>query len=111
MDKAPKLRPAVHGVKRVFGQMVRLHSGDDSPPPGGWRRSSAEADPASGEDFPYKVELWDGSKRVVEQVLAVTTSSSIGYAAYYAATREYADRYVTLRHKGSVLIRWNAPKN
>lgn len=65
----------------------------------------------AGEDLPFKVELWDPAKQAVEQVLAVTANSSIGYAAYYAATREYVDRFVTLRHKGSILIRWNAPKN
>jgi hypothetical protein len=40
--------------------------------------------------------------------LAVTAHSSIGYAAYHAATREYPDRYVTLSHRNRVLSRWNA---
>ncbi|WP_187149085.1 hypothetical protein [Phenylobacterium zucineum] len=43
----------------------------------------------------------------MERVLAVSSSPSIGYAAYYAATREYPGRQVTLRHKSSVLSRWN----
>ena len=63
------------------------------------------------EDLPYRVELWDLGKKSVEQVLAVTANSSIGYAAYYAATRDHIDRYVTLRHKGAVLIRWNSPSS
>ena len=64
---------------------------------------------ASGrEDLPYKVELWDAARQSVEQVLAVTASGSIGYAAFYAATREYPDRYITLRHKNSIVSRWNA---
>ena len=66
---------------------------------------------AEAEDLPYKVELWDAAKQAVEQVLAVTSSSSIGYAAYYAATKEFPDRYVTFRHKGGVMSRWNAPSN
>lgn len=86
-----------------------LPSGSDGPPPPFGSRGASATDPVMGEDLPYKVEIWDASKQVVEQVLAVTASSSIGYAAYYAATREYPDRFVTLRHKGSILIRWNGP--
>lgn len=65
--------------------------------------------PAEGEDLPYKVELWDERRASVEQVLAVTASGSIGYAAYYAATREFPHRYITLRHKNSIVSRWNGP--
>jgi hypothetical protein len=61
------------------------------------------------EELPYKVELWDESGSSVELVLAITANGSIGYAAYYAATREYPERYVTLRHKNSIISRWNAP--
>jgi hypothetical protein len=66
---------------------------------------------AGREDLPYKVELWDESRTRVEQVLAVTANGSIGYAAYYAATREYPDRYVTLRHKNSIVSRSNPPQH
>jgi hypothetical protein len=61
---------------------------------------------AEGEDLPYKVEVWDEAGQFVEQVVAVSVSASIGYAAYYAATREYAGRAITLRHKGRVISRW-----
>jgi hypothetical protein len=61
------------------------------------------------EELPFKVELWDEARCTVEQVLALTASGSIGYAAYFAATREYPDRYVTLRHKNSFVSQWNAP--
>ncbi len=61
------------------------------------------------DDLPYKVEVWDEAKQSVEQVLAVTSSPSIGYAAYYAATREFPHRAITLRHKDSVISRWNGP--
>jgi hypothetical protein len=44
-------------------------------------------------------------------VVAVTASASIGYAAYYAATREYPDRHITLRHKNSVVARWSGPQH
>jgi hypothetical protein len=67
--------------------------------------------PQAGEDLPYKVELWNAAKTGVEQVLAVTANGGIGYAAYYAATREYPDRYITLRHKNSIVSRWNGPTN
>jgi hypothetical protein len=60
---------------------------------------------AAREELPYKVELWDEEKQTVEQVLAVTANGSIGYAAFYAATREYPDRYVTLRHNNRTIAR------
>jgi hypothetical protein len=65
--------------------------------------------PSEGEDLPYKVEVWDADGRYVEQVVAVSISPSIGYAAYYAATREYPGRSITLRHKGRIVSRWAGP--
>ena len=59
-----------------------------------------------GEDLPYKVELWDTRGESVEVVLAVTASPSIGYAAFFAATREHPERQITLRHKNSIVSRW-----
>jgi hypothetical protein len=76
---------------------------DDTAPDPGSDRSTSPRD-----DLPYRVELWNEDRTSVEQVLAVTAHSSIGYAAYHAATREYPDRYVTLRHRNRVLSRWNA---
>jgi hypothetical protein len=64
---------------------------------------------AAREDLPYRVELWDEAKKGVELVLAVTANGSIGYAAFYAATREHPKRYITLRHKQSIVSRWNGP--
>lgn len=61
------------------------------------------------EEFAYKVELWDEARAAVEQVLAVATSAAIAHAAFYAAAREFGDRYVTLRHKGTIVNRWNGP--
>ena len=52
--------------------------------------------------------LADGAPVPVD---AVTASGSIGYAAYYAATREFPHRYITLRHKNRVVSRWNAPQH
>src|SRR3954451_23365082 len=65
--------------------------------------------PAEGEDLPFKVELWDEARQSIEQILAVTANGSIGFAAYYAATREFPHRYITLRHKNSIVSRWNGP--
>jgi hypothetical protein len=79
--------------------------GDGPPDP----RSASRLTAPQGE-LPYRVELWDEARKSVEQVLAVTAHSSIGYAAYYAATREYPDRYVTLRHKDRIVSRSNAPE-
>ena len=85
-----------------------LAAGDD---PDDARREPVRLDRmVSGrEDLPYKVELWNEAKESVEQVLAVTASGSIGYAAFYAATREFPQRYVTLRHKNRIVSRWNGP--
>ena len=74
---------------------------------GGSGDSRSEQSANEREDLPYKVEIWDEAKLAVEQVLAVTASGSIGYAAYYAATREYPNRHVTLRHKNRILSQWN----
>jgi hypothetical protein len=65
--------------------------------------------PAKGEDLPYRVEVWSEDFKSVEQTLAMTANGSIGYAAYYEATREYPDRYVSLRHKNRIVARWNPP--
>jgi hypothetical protein len=73
------------------------------------RPARSDRQAAEREDLPYKVELWDEAGQSVEQVLAVTASGSIGYAAYYAATREHPARYITLRHKNSIVSRWNGP--
>jgi hypothetical protein len=65
--------------------------------------------PQSGEDLPYKVELWDKTNGFVEEVLAVASNVSIGYAAYYAAARQFPDRHITLRHHNTLVSRWNGP--
>jgi len=83
--------------------MAQGNDDADDAPPKAFDRATASRD-----DLPYKVELWNDERTAVEQVLAVTAHSSIGYAAYHAATREYPDRYVTLRHRERVLSRWNA---
>ncbi|HSV02020.1 MAG TPA: hypothetical protein VLI41_02345 [Phenylobacterium sp.] len=62
--------------------------------------------PQEGDDLPYKVEVWDEAGGYVEQVVAVSVSPAIGYAAYYAATREYPGRAITLRHRSAVISRW-----
>jgi hypothetical protein len=67
--------------------------------------------PADRDDLPYKVEIWNETGAAVEQIVAVTANASIGYAAYYAATREYPDRHITLRHKNSVVARWSGPQH
>jgi len=86
----------------------RLKPADDSeggshPLP--WGRSHLQ----EHDDLSYKVEVWNAANSAVESVLAITVSASIGYAAYYAATREFPDRYITLRHKNSIISRWNGP--
>ena len=89
----------IHGV-------VRCHCPADPPDDGYGTASPSGGFPAAGEDLPYKVEVWDEGGQFVEQVVAVSVSPAIGYAAYYAATREFPGRDITLRHKSGVISRW-----
>ena len=82
------------------------HAPADPPDDEGGTPSPLGGFPAEGEDLPYKVEVWDEGGKYVEQVVAVSDSPAIGYAAYYAATREFPGRAITLRHKSSVISRW-----
>jgi purine nucleoside permease len=70
---------------------------------------SGSQGPKETEDLPYKVELWNESRTAIEQVLAITANASIGYSAFYAAARDHFDRYITLRHKNTIVNRWNGP--
>jgi hypothetical protein len=88
-----------------------LHFGRDADPDdnalpgmGPYRRA------ASSEELPYMVEVWNDKGTTVEQTLAITANASIGYAAYYEATKEFPSRYVTLRHKNRIVARWNLSK-
>ncbi|MDB5454363.1 MAG: hypothetical protein JWO33_2941 [Caulobacteraceae bacterium] len=83
----------------------RLHSGD-GPPDEEATRPPFGGFPVEADELPFKVEIWDESGQFVELVVAVSSSPAIGYAAYYAATREFAGRAITLRHKNRVLSRW-----
>ncbi len=88
---------------------VRLSPSDEPPDGGAGDLPSRGSAIAGREDLHYKIEIWDANQEWVEQVLAVTASASIGYAAYFAATREFPNRVITLRHKNSVISRWNGP--
>jgi hypothetical protein len=77
-------------------------NGDSQPKQGGSLAGKAE-------ELPYVVEVWDDTGNAVDQTLAITANASIGYAAYYEATKEFPARYVTLRHKNRIVARWNAP--
>jgi hypothetical protein len=94
------------GGRRPYRLAPGSESDEGNGQPGRFGRDAPEH-----EDLPYKVELWNEARTAVEVVLAVTANGSIGYAAYYAATREYPDRYVTLRHKNSIVSRWNGPSH
>jgi hypothetical protein len=78
---------------------------------GGGGEPSSAPGPTAREDLPYKVEIWDEAKLAVEQVIAVTASGSIGYAAYYAATREFPNRRITLRHKNRIMSQWDGSEH
>ncbi|HLH97854.1 MAG TPA: hypothetical protein VKW08_22315 [Xanthobacteraceae bacterium] len=95
---------------RSLGPSLWLVSTDDREGGEPHNRSPAPI-PTEREDLPYKVEIWNEAGAAVEQIVAVTANASIGYAAYYAATREFPDRHITLRHRNAVVARWSGPKH
>ena len=97
-------------TRSISGDLLRLGPPGDRED-GLPRRTPSRPEPADREDLPYKIEIWNETGVSVEQVVAVTANASIGYAAYYAATREYPDRHITLRHKNSVVARWRGPRH
>jgi hypothetical protein len=91
--------------------LTRIHRfiGVDDPEGGPAGKLPRHPDDGVADQLSYKVELWDPRKATVELVLAATASGSIGFAAYHAATREFPDRYIVLRHRDAVIARWNGP--
>jgi hypothetical protein len=109
LNTTPSVPFWVPAAKTLLG--YRMAPSDEAEDGGPRKVSSTERSLAGGDDLPYRVELWDEEKKAVEQVLAVTANATIGYAAYYAATRENPHRYVVLRHKRSIVSRWNGPEH
>ena len=97
--------PRPRSAALAAGAPHRLGSSGEAEENGGPAGPASAPDLAGREDLPFRVEL----RTAVEQVLAVTASGSIGYAAFYAATRELPERYITLRHKHRIVSRWNGP--
>ncbi|HUZ14455.1 MAG TPA: hypothetical protein VMU93_16620 [Caulobacteraceae bacterium] len=91
----------------LYGSALSLRPSDDPGGGGPGRLPFHDPSAASGEDLAYQVEIWDQVADSVDQVLAVTASASIGYAAFYAATREFPERQIVLRHRNTVLSRWS----
>ena len=94
----------------MFGGVFRLQPRSDRDDPARMPPFSFDETDPKNDELLYRIHLWDRSKQNIESLLAVTVSGSIAYAAFYAAGKEYAGRYVTLTHKGRVLSRWNAPE-
>lgn len=85
----------------------RLGPPEDPPDETSRTPSPYEEFPSDGDDLAYKVEVWDETGQFVEQLVAVSITPAIGYAAYFAATREYPGRPITLRHRSAVISRWS----
>jgi hypothetical protein len=103
--------PGPRSAPLAAGALHRLGSSGDPEENGGPAAPAFAPDPGESEDLPFRVELWNEARTSVEQVLAVTANGSIGYAAFYAATRELPQRYITLRHKHRIVSRWNVPRH
>lgn len=93
----------------MYASVLRVMSSDDGQNGKPGRAAARKPKSSPAEDFAYKVELWDEKNLSVEQVLAVATSAAIAHAAFYAAAREFGERFITLRHKGNIINRWNGP--
>jgi hypothetical protein len=89
--------------------LPRLFAPGGDPDDNGSPSDHSDFSASPGEELAFKVEIWDLRKLTVERVVAVTASRAIGYGAYYAAAREYPNRYITLRFKGSLVASWNPP--
>jgi hypothetical protein len=93
----------------MFRSMYRFQASDDPPEAGNPSgRARRAIDPGERDELAYKVELWDRDGQAIEQVLAVTSSASIGYAAFYAATREFPEAVITLRHNKNIMSKWGS---
>lgn len=75
---------------------------DDEEPP--LRSNHPELDP---EFLPYRIEVWDETGTVVEQVVAMARNRSIGFAAYFATKEAFPLRRVTIRDQFGELSRWD----
>jgi hypothetical protein len=95
-----------HEENRMAPGMHRFGPPADPPDESPRTPAPLEEFPADGEDLAYRVEVWDAAGALVEQVVAISATASIGYAAYFAATREYPGRTITLRHRSMVISRW-----
>lgn len=84
----------------------RFHSPNDPTDGDDGRAAPFGGFPLENEDLPYRVEVWDETAAYVEHVVAVSANPAVGFAAYYAAAREFPGRDITLRHKDQVLSRW-----
>ena len=58
----------------------------------------------TGEELPYRVELWSTDKTSIERLLARAASIALGQAIFAAARREYPDRRITLSDSASTII-------
>ena len=73
--------------------------------PGALRRGRAGL-PEDADQLPYRSAGRQVGAASVEQVVAVSVSASIGYAAFYAAAKEFPDRPIILRHQTRIISRW-----
>ena len=83
----------------------RLSSGEDPDDPKKTPSTQGVSHPS--EDLAYSVELWATDLKSIAEILAMTCTVGIGYAAYYAAAREFPDRYVVFRDNDRIIARWN----
>jgi len=44
------------------------------------------------DDFPYRVEIWNSTRTYLQQTVAITISKNVGFASYYAALEQAAEK-------------------
>jgi hypothetical protein len=63
------------------------------------------------EALPFRVEIWDETESYIEQVVALTTNRSIGWAAYFKAQEAYPKQTVIFRDQFGILGRWTRKRH
>src|SRR5438093_1262888 len=85
------------------GLLYRLSPAGD-PDDGGSAERPFDPVPARREDLPYRIELWDGTKRDrIERVLARAFNAPLARAIFKAAQSEHPERRITLRRGGKII--------
>ena len=87
--------------------MASYFSAQDEPPDEGDGAVAGGGVSEQDAFLPYRVELWDTSESAVEAVVAMAQNRTVGFAAYFAAAKQFPRRLIVLRDQFGELSRWD----